>query len=271
MKDLTMEMTDGFAIHAFILQPTSEPKGHIHLLHGMAEHIGRYVEFAHYLAGQGYIVTGHDHRGHGKTAELNGTLGHFADTGGFERIVQDVHEIVTALRTQYPTNRFILFGHSMGSFVARRYVQLHGDEVDLAIFSGTGGDPGVSRLAGQVLAYVHGKKNGFDQPNHFLNKLLFGSFNKSVQNPKTPFDWLANNPKAVAQYEADPACGFIPTTKFFADLFEGIGKVHATDEINTIPKDLPILLFSGIEIPWVIMGKGFGMQRSIMIAQALKM
>lgn len=138
MKDLTMDMTDGFLVHAFILQPDGEPKGHIHLLHGMAEHIGRYEEFAQYLAGQGYIVSGHDHRGHGKTAELNGQLGHFADVGGFERVVLDVYEIVTALRLQYPAKRFILFGHSMGSFVARRYVQLHGQQVDLAVFSGTG-------------------------------------------------------------------------------------------------------------------------------------
>ena len=77
---------------------TGEPKGHIHLLHGMAEHIGRYEEFAHYLAGQGYIVSGHDHRGHGKTVELNGQHGHFADAGGFERVVQDVYEIVTAFQ-----------------------------------------------------------------------------------------------------------------------------------------------------------------------------
>ncbi len=225
MKELTLDMTDGFLVHAFFLQPDGEAKGHIHLLHGMSEHIGRYAEFAHYLAGQGYVVSGHDHRGHGKTAGLNGQLGHFADAGGFERVVQDVYEIVTTLRAQYPAKRFILFGHSMGSFVARRYVQLHGAEVDLAVFSGTGGDPGFSRYAGQVAAYLLGKKNGFDQPDYFLNNLLFGGFNKTVQNPKTPFDWLASNP-------------------------------HAVDEINKIPQTLPILLFSGIEDPVGNHGKG---------------
>ena len=75
------------------------PKGHIHLLHGMAEHIGRYEEFAQYLAGKGYIVSGHDHRGHGKTAELNGIKGHFADEDGFDRVVQDAYEVVTHLRS----------------------------------------------------------------------------------------------------------------------------------------------------------------------------
>lgn len=256
MREITIEMTDGFLVHSVVLQPEGEPKGHIHLLHGMAEHIARYEEFAHYLAGQGYVVSGHDHRGHGKTAELNGQLGHFADAGGFERVVQDVYEVVADLRTKYPAQRFILFGHSMGSFVARRFIQLHGQEVDLVVFSGTGGDPGVSRVAGQAVAYLHGKKNGFDQPNRYLNKLVFGGFNKTIQNPKTPFDWLSTNPEVVANYCADSACGFVPTTRFFADLFEGLGKIHSQREINHIPKKLPMLLFSGSDDPVGNQGKG---------------
>ncbi len=249
MRESTIEMTDGFLVHAFVLQPDGEPKGHIHLLHGMAEHIGRYEEFARYLVRQGFIVSGHDHRGHGKTVEKNGIKGHFADEGGFDRVVQDAYEIVSYIRAQQPSKRFILFGHSMGSFVGRRYIQLHGDEVDLALFSGTGGDPGVSRLAGQAAAYLHGKKNGFDQPDHLLNKLVFGGFNKSVHQPKTPFDWLSTDSEAVEKYLIDPACGFVPTTRFFADLFEGIGRIHESVEINKIPKQLPILLFSGSEDP----------------------
>ncbi len=145
MREATLEMTDGFLVHAIVMAPEGNPIGHIHLLHGMGEHIGRYEEFAHYLVGKGYIVSGHDHRGHGKTAKMNGLKGHFSDTNGFTRVVQDAYEIISVLRDQYPSPRFILFGHSMGSFIARRYVQLHGSEVDLAIFTGTGGDPVISR------------------------------------------------------------------------------------------------------------------------------
>lgn len=82
MRELTIEMNDGFLVHAVTWLPEGNPKGHIHLLHGMAEHIARYAEFAQYLAGKGYLVTGHDHRGHGKTAELNGIKGHLADDAG---------------------------------------------------------------------------------------------------------------------------------------------------------------------------------------------
>ena len=146
MREVTIEMSDGFLVHAIVMKPEGKPVGHIHLLHGMAEHIARYEEFAQYLVTKGYIVSGHDHRGHGKTAKMNGIKGHIADENGFERLVQDAHEVISELRDQYSSRHFILFGHSMGSFIARRYIQLYGSEIDLAIFSGTGGDPGASTL-----------------------------------------------------------------------------------------------------------------------------
>jgi len=256
MKESTIEMTDGFKLHTCFAQPVGTPVGHIHLLHGMSEHIARYEEFANYLTGRGYIVTGHDHRGHGKTAKMNGLKGHFADENGFDRVVQDTYEIISTYRAQYPSPKFILFGHSMGSFVARRYVQLHGSEIDMAIFSGTGGDPGASRFAGQATAYFQGKKNGFLQQDHFLNKLIFGGFNKSVDQPKTPFDWLSRDSEAVVKYIVDPDCGVVPTTQFFVDLFKGLGDIHDADEIKKIPKQLPVFLFSGSEDPVGNSGKG---------------
>ncbi|MFS0574147.1 lysophospholipase [Sporosarcina sp. 179-K 3D1 HS] len=253
---MQINMSDGFLVHAFVLKPDQEPRGHVHLIHGMAEHIGRYKEFASYLAGHGFLVSGHDHRGHGKTVDLNGKTGHLVDENGFERAVQDSYEVIQSIRTQYPSSRFILFGHSMGSFVARRYVQLHGEEVDLAILSGTGGDPGPGRLAGQVVAYLSGKKSGFDQPDHFLNKLVFGGYNKTVSSPKTPFDWLSTDGEAVEAYLNDPKCGIVPTTRFFEDLFDGLAIITKKEEIAKVPKELSVLLISGNDDPVGSYGKG---------------
>ena len=223
----------------------------------MSEHIGRYEEFAIILTGRGYIVSGHDHRGHGKTAKMNGIKGHFADENGFDRVVQDAYEIISHSRERNILHlRFILFGHSMGSFVARRYVQLHGNEVDMAIFSGTGGDPGASRFAGQAAAYLQGKKNGFDQPDNFLNKLVFGGFNKSVINRKHHLTGYLEILKLLRNTLLILLVEYVPTTQFFADLFKGLGKIHDADEINKIPKQLPIFLFSGSEDPVGNNGKG---------------
>lgn len=62
-------MSDNHLIHIVKFSPDTPPIAHIHLLHGMVEHIGRYDEFATFLMSKGFVVTGHDHRGHGITAE----------------------------------------------------------------------------------------------------------------------------------------------------------------------------------------------------------
>ena len=85
MREATLEMSDGFLVHAIVMKPEGDPVGHIHLLHGMSEHIGRYEEFAHYLVGKRYTVSGHDHRGHGKTAKMNGMKGRSRERGRWPR------------------------------------------------------------------------------------------------------------------------------------------------------------------------------------------
>ena len=249
MKELTLNMSDGALLYTFIRQPAGQPIGHIHILHGMAEHVGRYNSTVDFFVERGYVVSGHDHRGHGKTAQLNGMKGHFADQDGFNRVVEDAFEVITHMKTYQGPLKFILIGHSMGSFIARRFIQLHGELIDLVALSGTGDDSGVARYAGQVTAYALGRKDGFQRQNKLLNSLVFGGFNRSVSNPITKFDWISKNEAHVSAYLADENCGFIPTTQFFLDLFAGLGVIHSKKEIARIPKSLPILLFAGTEDP----------------------
>lgn len=249
MEQFEIQMSDATYVHAYVRLPEGKAKGHVHLLHGMAEHSGRYDQVAEALVSRGYIVTAHDHRGHGKTVELNGKRGHFGDEGGFPRVVTDAYEVVAFLRAQYPTSKFILFGHSMGSFIARRFIQLHGDLVDKVVLSGTGDDNGIARFGGVAVGHFMGKRFGYHHKNPILDELVFGSFNKGIRKPLTKFDWLSKNPTHVFSYMMDEYCGFVPTTQFFLDLFDGLGTLHDKKEIARIPKDLPILLFSGDEDP----------------------
>ena len=52
--------------------PDGEPKGLLHIVHGMTEHIGRYDKFMSEMAEQGYICFGYDNLGHGYTADEKG-------------------------------------------------------------------------------------------------------------------------------------------------------------------------------------------------------
>lgn len=249
MKELMLNMSDGINVYVSIREPAGKAIGHIHLLHGMAEHSGRYDEAADFFVSHGYIVTAHDHRGHGKTAATNGKRGHFGDELGFDRVVQDVFEVVTYVKNHVKTEQFILIGHSMGSFIARRFIQLHGEMVDQVVLSGTGDDGGIARFGGIALGHVLGRQKGYHQPNALLDALVFGNFNRGIKKPLTKFDWLSRSNTHVFSYLSDEYCGFIPTTQFFIDLFGGLGVIHNTKEIAKTPKTLPILLFAGTEDP----------------------
>lgn len=250
-----IEMSDGHFLFTRTLKPLKPCIGHIHILHGMAEHSGRYVKFANSLNEAGYAVTMHDHRGHGETAAYNGTLGFFAEENGFDRVVEDVLEVVTILHEQFTDVPLILFGHSMGSFITRRYIQLYSDQVDNVILCGTGNVTTLHTM-GNLVAKVLAKQLGKDTESRLLNKLSFGSFNKQFPNSKTTFDWLCSAEDEVQKYIDDPYCGFIPTNQFFVDLTTGFMSLNRKKEIAKTKKDLPILLISGSKDPVGEQGQG---------------
>ena len=250
-----MGTSDNHEVYYELYEPEA-PIGHVHIIHGMAEHIARYEEFAHFLASNGFVVSGHDQRGHGKTAERNGIQGYFGEQKGFERVVEDVEEVIGALQKQLKPLPLIVFGHSMGSFVARRYMQLHSEELSRVVLSGSGGDPGAAGKAGLVAALAASKARGKDLPSSLLGKMTFGSFMKPFKGEKSTFAWLSRDQSEVAKYEADPMCGFLSTNQFYVDLFTGLALIHKNGEVGKIRKDLPVLLISGSNDP--VGGNGEG-------------
>ena len=249
-SELYFTTSDGQQIFTRIYEPTAGVKmrGYVHMLHGMAEHSGRYVPFCELLADLGYFIVLHDHRGHGKTAQANGKLGFFAHDNGFERVVADVFELVTYVRQTYALPRPIMFGHSMGSFILRRFLQLHSEHVEAAILSGTGNTTPL-HAAGHQLAKVLARLHGPDVESPIMNELSFGSFNKQIVNPLTAFDWLTRDHQHVQQYIDDPQCGFVATNQFFIDLTGGLLTINQTNQIARIRADLPILCLSGSADP----------------------
>ncbi|MFC4712411.1 alpha/beta hydrolase [Planococcus dechangensis] len=233
-----------------------KPRAHVHIIHGMAEHSGRYDRFIRTLVKQGFTVSAHDQRGHGKTAERNGHTGFFAESDGFSRIVMDVEEVIEYSRQLAGDLPLIILGHSMGSFVARRYLQLYSDKVTCAVLSGTGGHPGISLAAGNLAARSISRLEGKKKSSPFLGKLIFGSYNKDFLTEKSKYSWLSRDAETVKSYEADPWCGFEMTNQFYVDLFEGIDLIHRQEQIARIRKNLPVLFISGSMDPVGAKGSG---------------
>ncbi|RHW40167.1 alpha/beta fold hydrolase [Lysinibacillus yapensis] len=250
-----MTMEDGHQVYVRMFHPIGKPIGHFHIMHGMAEHSGRYIEFAHALMELGYFVTAHDHRGHGETARLNGQLGHLGDEKGFYRLVEDAFEIIQHYNALKQLPETILFGHSMGSFVARRFMQLYSGHIDRCILCGTGATTAL-HLLGNLLSRSLCTFRGKDMPSQLMNDLSFGSFSRSVLNSRTIYDWLCTNDEEVEKYINDPYCGFVPTNQYFADVTEGLLLINKKEEIQRIRKDLPVLLISGTEDPVGLNGAG---------------
>ncbi|WP_227935919.1 alpha/beta fold hydrolase [Alkalihalobacillus deserti] len=249
-KEMWIPMSDGHEIFVYNWSDESvAPRAIIQIAHGMAEHGGRYKKFGEHLALNGVMIYVNDHRGHGRTGEKSGLLGHFNDKNGFERAVTDLKEINEYIHHNHQDVPVFLMGHSLGSFLVRRFVQKYNGVVKGVIISGTGGDTGIAGKLAKKVVKSQIRKLGKQTESPLLNKLIFGNYNKKINSPKTDYDWLSRDKKEVQKYIDDPLCGFIPTAGFFEDLLDGLRLIHQDGEVEKIEKDMPFFFFSGEQDP----------------------
>ena len=105
------------------------PKAVVQLSHGMCEYVKRYEEMAEAMVEAGYAVCGNDHLGHGETAADSEELGFIADKDGFRFMVKDLRKVTEYITDRFPGVPVILYGHSMGSFLARKYAADYQDGI----------------------------------------------------------------------------------------------------------------------------------------------
>lgn len=245
-KEFWIKMTDGVDLYVKKwYKPEKNPTAIIQLAHGMMEHINRYEEFATYLNENNMFVYGNDHRGHGHTGNKQKQIGYLADEHGFKRATNDLHEVTMEIKKTYPDVPLFLFGHSMGSFLARNYIQTYSHLIDGVILSGTGYFPYLTTIVAKSLASILPPK----EKSHLMNFLAFGQYNKKIINPKSKFDWLTRDELAVQAYIDDPHTGFVPTSRFFYDLMTGIQLIQNQSLNKQIRKELPMFFISGDDDP----------------------
>lgn len=242
-------------IHGVQWAPSGEVKALVQVTHGMIEHIGRYDAFAAWMNRAGIAVIGHDHLGHGLTARP-GTLGQFAETDGAAYVLEDIRKVAEYAKRQYPGVPHILLGHSMGSFFGRRFIALHGELFDGAIFMGTGSQSKLSLKLALFAVKRAASKEGRPFCNEKLHQMVLGSYNKSFESGKTEHQWLSRDEQENRKYEADPYCQFKFSNGAYEDFFQVMYDVKAEKEFDRIPKELPVLFISGEKDPVGENGKG---------------
>ncbi|MGI6372044.1 MAG: lysophospholipase [Caldicoprobacterales bacterium] len=243
-------------VHKWGLEEGQAIKGVVQISHGMAEWAYRYDYFAKALNREGYIVYANDHRGHGLTAPSMEDVGYISDNDGFFDKVEDMRELNQLIREEHPSLPVVLFGHSMGSFLSQRYIQLYGSDLVGVILSGSNGKQGPIINLGIALAYLEMKFKGRRHRSRLLDKLSFGSYNRAFPDNRTKFDWLSRDEKLVDRYIEDPYCGGIFTSSFFYDFLRGLKMITRRKNLEAVPKNLPIYIFSGSMDPVGGFGKG---------------
>lgn len=255
MQRFSILSSDGVTKLAAYRTTPENPRAMVQISHGMCEYFMRYEGFAEYLTAQGFLVFGHDHLGHGNSAPNADALGFTVSGGGHQNLVEDVHNLSLKMKEEYPSLPLILFGHSMGSFIARAVIEQFGNDYKAAIICGTSG-PDTPAGAGKLLASLLMLFCGERHRSSLLKSIAFMGYNKKFEKGCDKNAWLTREADVVTRYNADPFCTYTFTLRAYHDLFSLVARVNRREWAQKLRRDLPILVVSGEMDPVGSFGKG---------------
>jgi alpha-beta hydrolase superfamily lysophospholipase len=247
-SEFELRTDDGQSLLARRWLPEGRPRAVVQLAHGLAEHSARYARLAAALNAAGYTVYANDHRGHGPKA-APADLGHFADDGGWGKVVGDFWTMNRLIAKEQPGVPIIFLGHSLGSFLGQDFVAEHSDALAGAVYSGSSGKPPAIATLGRLIARAERLRLGKRGKSQLLGQMWFGAYNKPFAPARTEFDWLTRDEKEVDAYVADPYCGFPFSTQLAIDVLDALPSLTSPQSLARIRKDLPIYVFSGERDP----------------------
>ncbi len=199
--------------------PEGEPKAVLLIVHGLAEHSGRYMNVVNHIVPLGYAAYGIDHIGHGKSDGARVYVERFED---YADTLKTYFDMVRDWQTERP---IILVGHSMGGLIGLRYLLDHQAE-----------------LSGTVISAPLLKTTDDISP-----ALVFASKVLSILAPRLRLtgveaDGVSRDPAVVQAYVNDPLVytGNV-TARLGAELFRTMERVTAEAAKIT----LPILILQG--------------------------
>jgi alpha-beta hydrolase superfamily lysophospholipase len=256
-------------LHVTVWEPEN-PIAILQISHGMIEMMERYDEFARYLAERGFVVAGNDHIGHGRTAAKEADLGYMNAYDASKTMAADLHRVTRALKKAYPRIPFYLMGHSMGSFIARRYMAEYGyddkylsmytpdSSVDGFICMGTGSMPEPVLTFGKGVVASEKMLHGEKYRSKLVDGLTFGLYNRKIPRKtkvngetrkRTVKDWISTVPEAVDEYMSNPLCSYTFTLKGYDTLYDTLHFAQQKKNLENIPKNIPVLFVAGDKDP----------------------
>ena len=255
-SEITFPSSDGKnKVYAEIYTPKNRSSiGIVQISHGMIDHIGRYRELIDYLTAEGFVVAGNHHLGHGKTVAAEEDFGFFAEKGGIDFLLDDLHEMNRYLRHEFPTLPLIMLGHSMGSFLARLYANKYPHTVKGVMIHGTSG-PNAAVGAGKLVASLIKGFRGSRYRSGLLTSLSIGAYSKKFAE-EGKHAWLTREVGLVECRDTDPYTQFKFTASAYRDLFTMLALSNKKEWFRKYPHHVSTLVISGEEDPVGAFGKG---------------
>lgn len=254
-KEEKIKFDDEFFLNVYMWLPSDDKKllGTVQLAHGMSEHLGRYHQFAKYLADLGFVVLGADHYGHGKTCVDPFLVGVCKKYDFMSAVIKSI-KLVRTTYSKYFTGNNILFAHSMGSMALQRYIELYPDDFSKVIISGTD-YPTFKYALAKLAAKILMKKKEVNY-SKLIHNMGVGAFNKKFKAYHPLYGWLTNDENIIDAYSKDKYCGKVYPVNYYYSLAKMLRLSKNKKERSKINRNLEILIISGLNDPVGSFGKG---------------
>ncbi len=189
------------------------------LVHGFAEHSGRYDHVGSWFAERGAAVHAYDHRGHGRSAGPRNYVRSFDD------FLDDLSVLLETVKREHPGLPVTLIGHSMGGLISIAFVRERKPDIASLVTSGP--------------ALVLGP--AMRGPRAWILKVLARLLPKILIDAGLPPDGLSRDPEVVRRYEADPLVDTRISPRLAVEMMRAIERsAGGGSEI-----DVPALLLHG--------------------------
>lgn len=247
MKDITLTARDGLVLHAALFE-CENPKALVQVIHGAKEHKERYYDICTFFNANGYAVIVSDNRGHGQSVSAAYPLGHFESA---EEMLDDQLVVSAHIKSLYPGKSLYLFGHSLGSCIARYYLQQHDNEIEKLLLTGTVFPVPLCGIGSRVCG-VSQKLYGKAKAKGLISKLANNDNDK----------WVCQNPSVMVVYRKDPLVkGCVYTTAAINAIVELAGTLSRREDFICRNPELKILSCTGKED--ICTGGEAGLQASL--------
>ncbi|MDO4961233.1 MAG: alpha/beta hydrolase [Eubacteriales bacterium] len=234
------------------------PKAVLQIIHGMSEHKELYAEFAEYMVQNGYRVYCHDQLGHGDSVNSKEERGCMPEKDPSDRLIDDIDALRKIASKENPGIPYVMLGHSMGSYLLRKYIAIYGEGVFAAVIMGTGfTTPGKGKFA-VTMADVMGRLFGWTHRSILIKLLMADRYYRKfdLTGRDNTRSWLTRDIKIVDAHATDSKWQFEFACSGHKGLFETVYFDSLEKNNMKIPKTLPMLLISGSMDPVGAFGKG---------------